>query len=159
MRMVCMVAAAMAAVSCSSFSGGSARNEPGKGATPVRAEAYQEKCEFFESLDFGTRTARTLSGRVWVGPREEVEPLKGVQVAARSVATGALVYALSAADGRYELEVAPGDEYDVWTCMDGFDELRFRLVVDSSSRAGGVDLYVGLSEAPGWRDVVLKPVE
>lgn len=122
----------------------------------MNVSGYREECVSFEDLDFGAKSARSLSGHVWVGTKDDSRPCGDVQVAARSTATGTLVYIHSAADGTYELKLNPGEEYDVWTCLDGFDELRFRFTIDSSSNAEGVDLYVGPSEAPGWRDVVLK---
>lgn len=118
--------------------------------------AFREKCEMVESLEFGQKTARTLAGHVWVSAPRGVEPLKGLQIAARAVTSGKVAYEVTSAEGQFALLALPPGEYDVWTCLDGFDELRFRLILDPNSKATGIDLYVSPSEAPGRQDVVLR---
>jgi len=118
------------------------------------SEKFRDHCEAFESLDFGTKRAAALRGHTWVSNGAEREPLRGVQVAARHLATGELRYATTAADGAFDIPALSPGEYEVWSCLEGFDELRFRLVVDPKSTAAGLDLYVGPSEASGRRDVV-----
>jgi hypothetical protein len=116
---------------------------------------FREQCEMFESLDFGQKTAASLGGRTWVSTHGGTEPLPGVQVAAREFSSGKVAYAIASAEGEFALPTLESGEYEVWTCLDGFDELRFRLTLDPNSSAPGVDLYLGASEAPGRRDVVL----
>lgn len=118
------------------------------------SEAFRDHCEAFESLDFGTKHATALRGHTWVSNGAEREPLRGVQVAARHFATGELHYVTTAADGAFDIPALSAGEYEVWSCLDGFDELRFRLVVNTKSTFEGLDLYVGPSEASGRRDVV-----
>jgi len=133
----------------------SASVEP-KASTPSVSDSgkYREHCEAFESMDFGAKRAAALRGHTWVSSGDEREPLRGVQVAARHLATGKLHYVTTGADGAFDIPALSAGEYEVWSCLDGFDELRFRLVVDPKSTAKGLDLYVGPSEASGRRDVV-----
>ena len=119
-------------------------------------EPFRENCEAFESLDFGERRATGLWGRTWVSSDADREPLQGVQVAARNLATGERHHVMSGADGAFDIAGLPAGAYEVWTCLDGFDEIRFRLVVDPQSTAAVIDLYFGPSEAPGRRDVVIE---
>jgi len=149
-RAFLLAAFGLLAASCS------ASVEPKASAPPASDFGeFREHCEAFESMDFGTKRAGALRGHTWVSNGAAREPLRGVQVAARHVATRELRYATTGADGAFEIPTLSPGEYEVWSCLDGFDELRFHLVVDPQSTAGAFDLYVGPSEAPGRRDVVV----
>lgn len=149
MRSVYIFFAGILVASCAASSG------PG---SPARAAAalgeFREHCEAFESLYFGTKHATALQGHAWVADDAGRDPLAGVQVAARHIGTGKLHYVTTGADGAFEIAALAAGEYDVWTCLDGYDELRFHLVVDPQSVAPAIDLYLGPSEASGRRDVV-----
>jgi hypothetical protein len=130
------------------------RSEDKSGIVTVTGEAYRDHCLSFESLDFGHKTAASLGGRSWLRLGDESNALAGVQVAAREISTGRIRYTVSGSDGEFRIDGLPEGEYDVWTCLDGFDELRFTLVVDLESSVTLFDLYLAPSESPGLRDVV-----
>lgn len=157
MRFTLLCASAVLGSSCAgavASPGNSAGQESARAAAAV--ETFREHCEAFESLDFGTRRAARLRGHAWVSYDADREPLQGVQVAARSLATGGLQHVMSGPDGSFDVAGLPAGDYDVWTCLDGFDELRFRLTVDPQSATVAIDLFIGPSEAPGRRDVIEK---
>lgn len=149
--LACLIVGAASCVESADLAGSPA-SKPSIGTS--EANAFKELCDHHESLDFGHRTISVLRGHVWVSTDEERIPLQGVQVAARNVSSRRLHYVSTAVDGGFSLSELPSAEYDVWTCMDGFDELRFRAALDPSSSALGLDLYLGPSEAPGRRDVI-----
>ena len=120
------------------------------------AVTFREHCEAFESLDFGTKTATGLHGHVWLGADIEPKPLEGVQIAAREVTSEALHYVVTKSDGQFQVDSLSSGEYDVWTCLDGFDQARFRLIVDPNSSLERVNIYLSPSEAAGRRAVVLE---
>jgi hypothetical protein len=63
-------------------------------------------------------------------------------------------YVLTSTEGDFDFgDLLPG-EYLVWTCLDGFDEIRFELSLEHEAPHSRVDLYLGPSEALGKRDVV-----
>ena len=117
-------------------------------------ESFRTDCLFFEAIEFGTITVARFQGTTWFGERDIVL-LPDVQIAARSVVTGKDRFQVTGSDGKYRFIDLPPGEYDVWTCLDGFDELRFRLVLDPNAEGSGVDLYVPLSEGSGRFDVVI----
>ena len=118
------------------------------------ASAYRENCVYFESRDVGVFNATRLRGFTLNRFDGESTPLPGVQVAARSIATREVRFAFSSESGAFDVPSLPAGEYDIWTCLDGFDELRFRLVITPTSRFHGLQVFVGLSEGPGERNVV-----
>lgn len=118
------------------------------------AATFKEHCDSFEILNFGNVTAARLAGYAWLGS-EPPQPLQGVQIAAKANRTGELRYSVSSTDGAYELASLPPGQYEVWTCIEGFDELRFQLLLDPHTTTTGVDLYLTASEGPGRPNVVV----
>lgn len=128
--------------------------EAGEGRS---VEPFRERCEYFEALEFGRFTVANLQGYAWQGMTgEPPSPVAGIQVVAHERRTGKLWYTLTGSDGAFAIPLLPPGDYEVWTCLDGFDELRFHVDLDPGSIASGVDLFVGPSEAPGRRDVVRR---
>jgi len=84
----------------------------------------------------------------------EREPIADVQVTARSLSTGVIDYVVTRADGRFHVDSLAEGEYSVWTCLDGFDQARFRLRLDPGSKVKALDVFLAPSEAMGRRDVV-----
>lgn len=156
MRATLLFAITILGVSCAS--GETKVRIPSSSQSEAEASAeasFREHCEAFESMDFGTKTAAVLRGRIWLSAGAERQPLAGVQIAAREPGTGEFRHVLTSDDGRFQVDSLVAGEYDVWTCLDGFDEVRFRLVLDPASTARWVDVYLGPSEALGRRDVVV----
>jgi hypothetical protein len=89
-----------------------------------------------------------------VSVQNEVDPLEGVQIAARNLLSDKLWHTVSDESGSFAIDSLPPGKYEVWTCLDGFDEIRFRFDLDSDSPTSHLDLYLGPSEASGRRDVV-----
>ncbi len=108
----------------------------------------------FESRDVGVFSATGLRGLTLNRFDGESTPLPGVQVAARSIATQEVRFAFSSESGAFEVPSLAAGEYDVWTCLDGFDELRFRLTITATSPIHDLQLLVGLSEGGGERNVI-----
>lgn len=156
-----MVSLSITACSNASEPGPGARSAPSSHPVVVEqlaAAPFRESCEYFESLDFGRISATALRGHAWQGlAGEQSHPLAGVQIAARELRTGRIWHSHTQQDGSFEIPRLPPGEYEVWTCLDGFDESRFLLDVDPSSYVEGVDLFLAPSEAPGLRDVL--PIE
>ena len=112
-------------------------------------------CSPFESLDLGEIEAAALRGRTLAGTDDGAEPLPAVQVAARAEGSGEIEFVITGGDGSFAIQSLRPGAYDVWTCLEGFDELRFRLTIAPGSTGESLDLYVGPSEAPGRREVVV----
>lgn len=156
MRILIWACLLLMMAACSSGSGlGEPAAEHGPrrdGGGPVRT--MRKECIFFESHDFRQRLASSLKGHAWLDEGGKVTPLSDVQVAAQRVSDGREFFVVTREDGSFEItDLSPG-AYEVWTCLDGFDELRFRFQIDPMSAIAGFDLYVGPSEASGRRDVV-----
>lgn len=117
-------------------------------------ESFRQHCMHFLSQEFGPQVAGGLRGRVWSSTEGEPWPLPGAQIAAQRLDDGRLSYALSGTDGSFSVDSLPPGEYEVWTCLDGFDEVRFRLRVDQKSSTVGFDLYLAPSETGGRHEVV-----
>lgn len=113
-------------------------------------------CQSFEVLDFGAFEARALRGNAWSGS-EPAQPLSGVLVVARATETGEIHSAVTSSDGSFDLQGIDGGEYAVSACLDGFDELQFRVTIEEEKSVEHFELFLGASEALGRRDVV--PVE
>jgi hypothetical protein len=116
--------------------------------------SFRERCIYFESMNFGEMRSSNLRGKTLFSDQGATEPLERVQVAARGIQSGLVWYVFSEKDGGFAIDTLPADEYEVWTCLDGFDELRFRLIVDPSSHVDQFELYLGPSEAAGRREVI-----
>jgi hypothetical protein len=159
MRMTILIAAIVVMGACTSGRDRGSQRLGVSTSKAVNTVEFREQCKMFESLDFGQKSAATLGGRTWVSTNGGTESLPGVQIAARELSSGKVAYAIASVEGRYALPTLRSGEYEVWTCFDGFDELRFRLTLDPTSSAPGIDLYLGASEAPGRRDVVLAQDE
>jgi hypothetical protein len=123
--------------------------------SPVPVEPkFRAECSHFESLDFGRFSAKRLQGHVSAATRGGFVPMPGVQVAARQSMSGSITFAVSDQQGGFDLgALSPGD-YQVWTCLDGYDELRFLVTIDVDSSILGFDMLVGPSEARSPRGVV-----
>jgi len=132
-----------------------ASHEHADGAESVASEQFRERCEAFEELVFGIEVSAALRGYAWVVDGTERRPLEGVQIAARETSSGKLKSVITGGDGEYELPGLPVGEYEVWTCLDGFDAVRFRLMLDPAATGERVDLYLRPAEAFGRVDVVV----
>jgi hypothetical protein len=82
------------------------------------------------------------------------KPIAEVQIAARPAAGGATKFVFSDDAGAFDLDSLPPGEYDVWTCLDGYDEARFRLLISDSAPARAVDIFLRPSEAIARFEVV-----
>jgi len=143
-------------ISCSSLFGVSPATDSEQPARPL--PPFREKCICFEALLFGEKVASSLNGHTLVETDVALEALEAVQVAARSLSTGDVQYTVSKPDGSYEVGPLAEGGYEVWTCLDGFDELRFRLTVDHSSIYSGIDLHLRASEV-GAGSVAVVPIK
>jgi hypothetical protein len=124
-------------------------------AIVVSSEPFYKDCRSSNALRFEERAAKGLQGMAIVSTTSgQPDLLEGLQVAAREISTGKTIYALTDTHGTFELGYLPAGEFEVWTCLDGFDELRFRLVVDPGSPVDRFQLYLATSGVPGRRDVV-----
>lgn len=119
-------------------------------------EPFRDQCLFFESLDFGHRTTARLFGKTWLRNGQELKALVGVQLAAREVSTGLISYALTGPDGEFTVAPLRRGEYEVWTCIDGYDEIRFMLSINPESSVTGLDIYLAPSELSGHQAVVAR---
>jgi len=151
-----MILALLSTVACSMADGGppsssgTLRVDEEHGDT-MKVEHHQ--CESFEILDFGSVTARQLGGGAWVGSSPP-QPLRGVRVVAKRVATGEESLSLTSSDGSFDVGPLDAGQYEVSVCIEGFDELVFQLTIESTSEVTGLQLFLGPSEAAGRRDVV-----
>lgn len=137
------------------LSGACATQRPTPAKPSVSApESFRQHCMHFLSQDFGPQVAGGLRGRVLSSTEGDPWPLPGAQIAAQRLDDGRLSYTLSGTDGSFCVDSLPPGEYEVWTCLDGFDEVRFRLRVDQKSSTRGFDLYLAPSETGGRHDVV-----
>jgi len=113
-------------------------------------------CKTFEVLDFGTKSASALRGFVHVADGEDHSPLPGATVAAREISKGRVVYSQSDSNGQYKIgELSPG-QYEVWSCIDGFDMVIFTLVVDPEILEDRIDIVLSPSESAGVSKVVVQ---
>jgi endonuclease YncB( thermonuclease family) len=117
---------------------------------------FRETCEHAVSYDFGKRSASRLRGRAILEDGKESSPIEGIQIAVRELGGSGVRHVLSDARGEFDLGGLEAGKYSVWTCLDGFDEIRFELEIGPESRFEWADLYVGLSESGGRRDVVMR---
>jgi hypothetical protein len=120
------------------------------------AASQRKECKSFGIADLGEFWTARFSGRVLLDDSPFATsagvPLPGVEISATNQKSGKTVFVVAAADGSYDLDLKPG-LYEVRTCQEGFDELRFELTVDPSAEGNRVDLFVGISEGGGRRDV------
>ncbi|HQP88011.1 MAG TPA: carboxypeptidase-like regulatory domain-containing protein [Thermoanaerobaculia bacterium] len=124
------------------------------GDVGLAGRPFYEHCSYFESRQLAPQVARELRGRVWVSTEVPALPLSNAQVAARRSRSGEIYYTFSGPDGVFDMSAVSPGEYEVWACLEGFDEIRFRVVVQRDSSNIGLDLFLGPSEAGGRRDVV-----
>ncbi len=156
MRVSISLCLAMAIASCSAQQG----LAPGTESRPAVGQLppFRDECACLESLVFNDRAASSLNGHTLVETDRGFVPLDGVQVAARSLSSGDLRYTLTRPDGSFKITPLPDGHYDVWTCLDGFDEVRFRLAIDRDSEFVGIEFHLRASES-GAGSVAVVPVK
>lgn len=118
------------------------------------ASVTLRECAPFESIQFGSRSGSALRGMTLLEEDGSVNPLDDVQIAALNLEDGVVRGVLTGPDGAFSFDELPAGRYEVWTCKEGFDEIRFQLSLDPASPVRGFQLFLGPSEQTGRRDVV-----
>ena len=119
---------------------------------------FRSHCQQFEVVAFDKKySARAVAGRTLVETDDGSEPLSGVQVAVKNLATKRVQFTVSGPDGRFSLPRLRPGLYETWTCFDGFDELEFKIRLAPDGPPGELLLLLGPSESGGIRDVRFVP--
>jgi hypothetical protein len=112
------------------------------------------ECTPFESIQFNARSGSALQGATLVEEDGTMIPLGDVQIAAVNLEDGVVRGGVSGPGGAFSVDGLPQGRYEVWTCKEGFDEVRFQLSLDPASPVRGFQFFLGPSEQQGRRDVV-----
>lgn len=95
----------------------------------------------------GEFAAGRIEGRAVVGDGDDFEGLADVQVAARSLRTKRVVFVISDSAGRFTLPRLDTGDYEVSTCLDGFDSVEFTVRVAREAEQGTFLLFLPPSES------------